>query len=409
MTAASGHHRPDSFLRGLVSHLGQFDRELVGLGKSPSGPAAVSHDQFRPAAQVRARYSAMAVGVAAAITLGGCGSSGGRTASGVSVAPHANPTQPVAGTGPTSAAVSPAAPPPGATGATSAGTPGQAAGMSPSRARPATPSEIARGKAIEAYQAKGLELRLASAKPENGAIIVSYRVRLPRTQPAGFPILDLQFTSSKSLGPDGPGEQKFTNARGGQVRLTAAPAVGNDGITGTLYDAQGHHSVYQVIALPAAAEVTKPTPQPLPVAPTAADAKFIAQADQICAAANRASGPAATKFGALLGGTGNGSNAQRLAAASALRQLLVSVRGELDRLRALRPPAGQQKALDAFLAALASEIGYLGQFAALLPASGDGQAKHNQAEVAFNESGLSEDTVSQDAVAVGFKVCGTNG
>jgi hypothetical protein len=152
---------------------------------------------------------------------------------------------------------------------------------------------------------------------------------------------------------------------------------------------------------------TPPTPSASggPIRPTStATAKFIGQADQICALANRALlGPQAKVNAALKAEQTKGTAAHRNALAQAVRDESAVAGAELGRLRRLRPPSGDGLAFGKYVGAVAAQVGLINQLAAAVAAD-DGAA------LTAIGSRLTAGKATVDAIAsiYGFKVCGNS-
>jgi hypothetical protein len=157
------------------------------------------------------------------------------------------------------------------------------------------------------------------------------------------------------------------------------------------------------------------TPRSTPTTPTtsstatssaggtsSARAKFITQADQVCAAAERSLvAPQKKVDAALKAEQSNGTAAHRAALSAAVRETSSVARAELARFRALSPPAVDRQVIAAYLAAVAGQAELVNQLAAAVSAN-----KGSAVTTVGDELAAGKTRVDQLAQAYGFNVCG---
>jgi hypothetical protein len=138
------------------------------------------------------------------------------------------------------------------------------------------------------------------------------------------------------------------------------------------------------------------------VAADPARARFIAQADQVCTAANTALvGPQARVDAAVQAEQKKGNAAHRKALADAVRAEAAVASAELARLRVLHPPAGDELVVGKYIAAVASQVALIDQLATDVADDNGPALKPVSAKLADGKQ-----TVDDLAGAYGFKVCG---
>lgn len=96
-----------------------------------------------------------------------------------------------------------------------------------------------------------------------------------------------------------------------------------------------------------------------------------------------------------------GNAAHRTALANAVRAEAAVATAELGRLRALRPPAGDQLVVGKYIAAVASQVALIDELAADVAADNGPALKPVGAKLATGKQ-----TVDDLAGAYGFRVCG---
>ncbi|HWH12400.1 MAG TPA: hypothetical protein VG165_14825 [Solirubrobacteraceae bacterium] len=142
------------------------------------------------------------------------------------------------------------------------------------------------------------------------------------------------------------------------------------------------------------------TGTPSPTSP--AKARFIAQADQICAAADAAlTAPQVNVNTALKAEQTKGTAAHRDALAAAVRAEAGVAAAEVTQLRRLHAPAAGGTGAGAYVAAVASQVRLIDQLAADVAAD-DGSAL----KTIGNTLAAGKTRVDQLAGVYGFKVCG---
>ncbi|HEY5196900.1 MAG TPA: hypothetical protein VIJ51_07720 [Solirubrobacteraceae bacterium] len=145
---------------------------------------------------------------------------------------------------------------------------------------------------------------------------------------------------------------------------------------------------------------SNPAPATGPTSP--AKAKFIAQADQVCRAADAGlAAPQSKVNAALKAEQTKGTAAHRKALASAVRAEASVAGAEVTRLRALHAPAGDATPASDYIAAVASQVQLIEQLAGDVAAD-DGSAL----KTVGDELAAGKTRVDQLAQAYGFKVCG---
>jgi hypothetical protein len=185
------------------------------------------------------------------------------------------------------------------------------------------------------------------------------------------------------------GSSKATTTSSPAAGSTTAPSTGAGGSTAPTTSTS-----------PASGATTPATGTPQPADP--ARAKFIAQADQICTAANTALvSPQAKVDAAVKAEQKKGSTAHRKALANAVRAEASVASAELDRLRALHPPAGDELVFGKYVAAVASQVQLIDELAADVAADNGPALKPVSTKLAAGKQ-----TVDDLAGAYGFKVCG---
>lgn len=133
-------------------------------------------------------------------------------------------------------------------------------------------------------------------------------------------------------------------------------------------------------------------------------AQFIVEADRICGAASTQLDPQQARLNDALKVEQNvDTAAHRAALASALREETGLVRPQLDRLRALKPPAGDGATIAGYIAAVSSEADLTDQFAAAVAANDGAHLTQLASELTQGKA-----TATRLAEGYGFKVCGNS-
>jgi hypothetical protein len=149
---------------------------------------------------------------------------------------------------------------------------------------------------------------------------------------------------------------------------------------------------------------TKPTTTTSPATPPSpAKAKFIAQADQICTAANAEFvSPQAKVDAAVKAEQAKGDAAHRAALASAVRAESAVAAAELARLRGLSPPAADRTLVGQYLSTVGDQVQLINQLAAAVAADNG-----RDVTTVGNKLAAGKTAVDDIAQAYGFKVCGS--
>jgi hypothetical protein len=153
--------------------------------------------------------------------------------------------------------------------------------------------------------------------------------------------------------------------------------------------------------VPATQNTAPPTTPPKASAePT--KAQFIARADRICRQANALlKQPASNVAAAVNDEERTDTAAHRAAVVTALREESALARPQLDRLRALTPPAPDHAAVGNYLAAVAGQISLTDQLAAAFQSDDTSAIASVAQQIPRNHT-----TVDSLAQGYGFKVCG---
>jgi hypothetical protein len=176
-------------------------------------------------------------------------------------------------------------------------------------------------------------------------------------------------SSSSSSGSTGTTTSAGTAAGGSTSSTPAPPSSGSSGSAG----------------------VTSP-----------AKARYIAQADQVCNAADTAlASPQEWVNAALKAEQTKGTAAHRQALASAVRAEAAAAGAEVSQLRKLSPPSGQGTGAGDYVAAVASQVKLIDQLAATVAANNGTALKSVGDRLAAGRT-----KVDQLARAYGYKICG---
>jgi hypothetical protein len=133
-----------------------------------------------------------------------------------------------------------------------------------------------------------------------------------------------------------------------------------------------------------------------------AKAKYIAQADQVCNAADTAlASPQERVNAALKAEQTKGTAAHRQALASAVRAEAAAAAAEVSQLRKLSPPSGEGTGAGDYVAAVASQVKLIDQLAATVAANNGTALKSVGDQLAAGRT-----KVDQLAQAYGYKICG---
>ncbi|HEX3873881.1 MAG TPA: hypothetical protein VHW26_07030 [Solirubrobacteraceae bacterium] len=153
--------------------------------------------------------------------------------------------------------------------------------------------------------------------------------------------------------------------------------------------------------LPGASGATGATTPTAP--PSPARARFITQADRVCLTTDNELEVAQAKVDtAVKAEQKKSTTGHRKALAAGMRGETSLAKTELTRLRALRPPAADRAVVAKYLAAVASQVQLVDQFAKAVDDDDAAGVTTTSAKLTLGET-----TVDDLAGAYGFKVCGS--